>query len=252
MKIIAKIFCMLLLAKAAFGYIPEPKFMFREIVKNNKKSVSFRIKQTRMIYDPQYENGRFEIFEEILLKSPWQFAKISTIQDKSQMLIWDGSSTVRVIDGKLYESKVKFNIPFVYGFYLSSTKDELSSFLSHYGINPFANELSRRSDIVTMLFLSQDRSSVKLWLDNDSYRPIAFYRKDDNSELVFSEYRRFGPNIYFPMRIEKSINGTVTEKIQVSEVMPDVVLSKNLFDINYLRKKYPRAKEMPAVTSFPE
>jgi len=162
---------------------------------------------------------------------------------------------LKIIGSKWVDIKDKGEIPVLFGFYLSTNKDELTSFLSSKGLNMQNSALSRKNDLITIQFLSPDKIQTKLWLDKDSYVPLGFYQKTIDEitrspidvELNFSSYEKSSSSNYFPMKTDKFIGGVLSSQTRITAVTPEAKLSPNLFDIAYLKAKYKKHTEpLPA------
>ena len=237
----------------ASAYIPRPQHIFGELAKGNKKIETLKIKETRTIFNSKYDGGKIDIKEEIYLKVPKYYMIVSTYQNRTEMSIYDGFRHLKVTGNKWFEPKEKFSLPFIFGFYLSSNADELVNFLSSKNIIQDNQSLARRGGIIAILFTSQDKTQARLWVDQDSFLPIAYNRKGVvepgqqplELETVFSNYQKISANTYYPYVSEKSVAGNVVERISVNEAVAGVKLAPNFFDINALKKKYPQLRELP-------
>jgi hypothetical protein len=189
--------------------------------------------------------------EEIFLKVPWQYARISFYKEKSQMTVYNGSRFIKITDGKWVEPKEKPPILFICGFYLGASGSDISAYLVSRGINPEEGSYSRINDLISLAFTGRNQPFTKIYLARETYWPIAYSTrasegsrlKVSNIELLFSNYQRVSNMIYFPMKTDKIVDGTTTEQVRVSDVAVNIRLSPSLFDFSFLKKKYPQNRE---------
>jgi len=226
-------------------FIPKLSYIYDELVDKNKFVNSYKIEQERTTYNEKYEEGKITLKERIFLKYPWKYARISTYDKKSRMLVSDGTGSLKVYNGKYIVPDSKIKMPLIYGFYLCKTKNELTSFLSKKLIRSSTTKLSRRNDHISILILGE-KAYAGLWVDRQSFWPLAYsygINKNTNAsdfEYTFSSYDKITQEIYFPSKIKKYVRGKLVEQIKITKVVPNAKAPSNIFNISFLKKKYPR------------
>jgi hypothetical protein len=227
-------------------FIPQIKYIYEELTKANKDSDTFRIIQERTLYYKEDPGENRKIKEKVFLKHPWKYAKtLSENEERKMSVIADGVQ-IEISEGYYREIKPREQVPLIYGFLLSRDPDQLKAFLSAKGLIMPKNRLHRLKGMVCILLESEGPERGGLYLDRKSFRPLAYYRglisgADPNFAEVymeFSDYRKTGRDSYHPFRTEIYSHNRLVETVDVISVKPGAKIGANIFNIEYLKKRY--------------
>lgn len=224
------------------------EYIFEQLTEGREKIKSYKIKQKRTLFDKKFENSKLEIEEEIFLVMPWRYARKSRYRGKTQLTVYDGSKALRMIGKKWETPKSKAVIPVICGFYLSRDSSDLTAFLSSKNINANRTSMSRVNELVAILFPSVDGNGSGLYVDRESFWPISYNHKNAKTtlgeeqlvEVIFSNYKKIFPKIFFPMKSKRYENGRLLEHVEVGNVEINAEVSNNLFNIANIKRRYKR------------
>ena len=132
--------------------------------------------------------------------------------------------------------------------FLFNSREQFKNHLVQLGMAPDISSLGRHQGALVYVLGAQypDESVPQLWLDKNTFRPVRWLLRPASnlnlnaSDAIEVRYRgwRKSESFWYPFQVEIYQGNRLLRKIQVANLKLNPKLSRQSFDINYLRSTY--------------
>jgi len=240
------VFIVLGLAVTSHSYILPAKQILGFMIEQLGSARTFVVVQNSVIYDPAIEGGMRELDETLYYWYPDRFRREVNTPGSEQVRVVGPDGAIFATNGKIVAETQSlfdhFKDPLLY-----REKELLLHSLGEQDINLDVVSLGRYKDKFAYVIGAKypDESVPQIWIEKNTFRPIRYVLKGSGfdgtplEEIEYSDYKALDKKKWwYPTRIVFYRNGRPDRVYVLKSYTVNPNLSKQLFDIAYLKTVY--------------
>jgi outer membrane lipoprotein-sorting protein len=238
----------------AHAYVLSGPHILELMISKYGKARRLLISQTQTVFTPDAPAAGIELKETVRYVFPEIFRSDLRSQNSRRIHVVTKHEDLTAIDGKIVnEPEDEFDR--YKDIFLYHSREILHQKLDWLGVNVTQASLGRFQDKIAFVLGAQypDETRSQLWVEKETFRPMRWLMVKTTStgqptvlEIQYLNWQLFADN-WYPVQITFIENGRLIREIKVAGVQVNTNFSKDLFDIQQLKKRF-----QPAEAAAPE
>jgi len=179
--------------------------------------------------------------------------------ESERIQVVSADRTLTIIDGNIVPP-VANRFDLYKDIFLYRTRENLAERLLQLGVDVSISSLGRYEGEILFVLgaVYPDESVSQIWIDRETFLPARWIMrgngggfKSDMIEMRYLTWWKSG-TVQFPSRVEFYQDGNLVRVNQLKSFREGGEFSEDLFDIDYLRSRYPLAPQQPLVPGEPQ
>jgi outer membrane lipoprotein-sorting protein len=226
------------------AYVLPGPYLLKLMTQNLGTADRFLVTQKLILYDDNPDNDAGELIETVNFKSPKTFRSDIVSENIQRIRILTDGIVFTVMDGKYSDIPENFYDRYK-DLILYRSREILQKQLFNLGVNINVTSLGRFQDTQAYVLGAQypDETLPQVWLDKKTLLPFRWIitsSSTQNLEILYSDWKKLD-QIWYPMRIDFFSNGNLIREIHVQDIKVNPSFRADLFDIQQLKSRYPKA-----------
>jgi hypothetical protein len=182
--------------------------------------------------------------ESISLMSPDRYRSEVAGQPGKRIIVYNGSRTLRIIDGEVAYAKGGKAFPFHF-LMIAQDRRQLLKTLEELGINLDMVSLTRLNGKIAYLIGNKEEGSPQLLIDKDLFIPLLL--QYGNVAFSASEFTELKRQLWYPRSMIYSYTGAniedyIQEEYRIKDIMINSSIDASVFDISSITSRFMKSR----------
>ncbi len=229
----------------ARAYVLPGPYILELMTQNLGKGKRLLVTQKLVLLNDTLNKNTVELSETLKYIFPDTFRSDILSENIQRIHVVSRGRALTVIDGKTSdEAESPYDL--YKDLLLFRSREMLQEKLSHLGVDPKVSSLGRFQGNPVYVLGAQypDETVPQVWLDKNTFRPLRWIITSQTQQRLEVRYLQWQTleNTWYPKRFEFIADGNLVREIHVENIKVNPSFEKNLFNIEHLKSRYPRAE----------
>ena len=229
----------------ARAYVLPGPYVLELMTQSLGKGKRLLVSQKLRLFDDTPDKDPLELSETLKYRFPDTFRSDISSENIQRILVVSKGRTLTVIDEKTSD-ETESRYDHYKDLLLFRSRKMLQERLILLGVDPKVSSFGRFQGKPVYVLGAQypDETVPQVWLDKNTFRPLRWIITSlppQRLEVRYLQWHKL-EKTWYPMRIEFIADGNLVREIRVENTKVNPSFAKNLFNIEHLKSRYPRAE----------